>query len=347
MEKYRKNVYCEKQFLKSYFQFKENHDLDNNHVKKQLLESVENIINSRYIKLYTDITEEDVDDNQRLFSDKNENITEYDKFIYDLLEKQYNNEIHLTLNSKINYNSLDLNALYLTDSLNKGQCEDIKKNYGVIVINIDNLFDYSYALKDQGKAISKRDDFCRSWKDVFANINIMPYNAIVVIDNYILDDTNMMTENIEGLFEAIMPKELNTTFHITIVTSLKKIPYCNDRYNRLRDTVKKLRPNIDFELTIIKSQDFHDRTILTNTMFFSCGAGFDLFRKKQSQKTTTVNVALPLWGDNNIKWVNEAYSNIINDVKKVYNATPEFDGSRINETMPNFYIGNKTNRIIE
>ena len=122
----------------------------------------------------------------------------------------------------------------------------------------------------------------------------MPYNAIVVIDNYILDDTNMMTENIEGLFEAIMPKELNTTFHITIVTSLKKIPYCNDRYNRLRDTVKKLRPNIDFELTIIKSQDFHDRTILTNTMFFSCGAGFDLFRKKQSQKTTTVNVALPL-----------------------------------------------------
>ena len=347
MEKYRKNVYCEKQFLKSYFQFKENHDLDNNHVKKQLLECVENIINSRYIKLYTDITEEDVDDNQRLFSDKNENITEYDKFIYDLLEKQYNNEIHLALNSKINYNSLDLNALYLTDSINKGQCEDIKKNYGVIVINIDNLFDYSCALKDQGKAISKRDDFCRSWKDVFANINIMPYNAVVVIDNYILDDTNMMTENIEGLFEAIMPKELNTTFHITIVTSLKKIPYCNDRYNRLRDTVKKLRPNIDFELTIIKSQDFHDRTILTNTMFFSCGAGFDLFKKKQTQKTTTVNVTSPLWGDKNIKWVTAAYSNLMNDIRKVSKTTPEYDGNKINETMPNFYIGNKTNRIIE
>ena len=225
--------------------------------------------------------------------------------------------------------------------------EDIKKNYGVIVINIDNLFDYSFALKDQGKAISKRDDFCRSWKDVFANINIMPYNAIVVIDNYILDDTNMMTENIEGLFEGIMPKELNTTFHITIVTSLKKIPYCKDRYNRLKDIVMKLRPNIDFELTIIKSQDFHDRTILTNTMFFSCGAGFDLFKKKQTQKTTTVNVTSPLWGDKNIKWVTAAYSNLMNDIRKVSKTTPEYDGNKINETMPNFYIGNKTNRIIE
>lgn len=347
MEKHRKHIYCEKQFLKSYFQFKQNSETDNISIRKQLLECVENVINSRYVKLYTDITEEDIDNNKRIFANNKEPKSEYDRFIYKLLEKQHNNEIHLILNKQTDFDNLDFNALYLIDSLNKEQCDKLIHDYGIIAINIENLFDYGFALKDQGKAITKKDINCKSWKDVFYKIKLMPYNALVIIDNYILDDTNIMVENIENLFDIIIPNELSMSFHITIITSMKKVPQCNDRYNNLKAVIEKLRPNLNFELTIIKSQEFHDRIMLTNTMFFSCGAGFDLFKKKQCQKTTTVNVASPLWGDTNIKWVNEAYSNIINDVKKVYGSTPKFDGDKINEYMPNFYIGSKSNRILE
>lgn len=348
MEKYRKNVYCEKQFLKSYLQKIKDDCGDSN--QRQLLNSIKDIITNPYVKLYIDFTKEYVEYNAKLFEtnmDKSK-ISDYDRFMYEMFQKQSNNEIQLKSYQKEEFEDvekIDLNALYMLD-VDNGLCDKLKNEFGVTAINIENLDDYNFALEDQGKAIAKGDKFLQSWKNVFERTKMLPYNAIIIVDNYILNDERFIEENIECILDTFIPQKLKTTFQITIVTSLDK-PQCNKRYETLDGIIKKLRPNLGFEFTIIKSQDFHDRTILTNSMFIGCGAGFDIFKKKQTQKTTTVNVASPLWGDKNIKWVTAAYSNLMNDIRKVSKTTPEYDGNKINETMPNFYIGNKSNRIIE
>ena len=349
MEKYRKNIYCEKQFLKSYLQ-KIKYD-GGNSKQRQLLNSITDIITNPYVKLYMDITDEDVESNTRLFetnADKSQ-ISDYDRFMYDMFQKQSNNEIQLKSYQRTDFkdvSKIDLNAFYFIDG-DEELCSRLKNDYGVTAVNVENLCDYNFVLNDQGKAIAKCDMFIKSWKNVFQHTKMLPYNAIVIVDNYILSDEKTLEENIECILDTFIPEKLNVTFQITIITSLNKIQQCNNRFKNLENFIKKQRPELDFELTIIKSQDFHDRTILTNSMFIGCGAGFDLFKKRQSQKTTTINVTSPLWGDSNIKWVTAAYSNLMRDVKKVFRNSPEYDGKKIDESMPNFYIGNKTNRMIE
>ena len=105
-----------------------------------------------------------------------------------------------------------------------------------------------------------------------------------------------------------------------------------------------IRPNLKIELSIIKcsSDNFHDRTIITNNYYIGCGGGFNLFMSRLSQKSTTVNIISP-YLNHSIKWAIKAYSNLISESSIVYKNTPKF----IKDSFPNFYIGANKNRMLE
>ena len=116
------------------------------------------------------------------------------------------------------------------------------------------------------------------------------------------------------------------------------------RLEEITKLLESIRPNLKFELTIVKcsSDKFHDRTIITNNYYIGCGGGFDLFKSRRSQKTTTVNIVTP-YLNHSIKWATKAYSNLVSESSSVYRESPEFMG----DSFPNFHIGVNKNRLLE
>jgi hypothetical protein len=78
---------------------------------------------------------------------------------------------------------------------------------------------------------------------------------------------------------------------------------------------------------------FHDRCIISNNVWISCGHGFDLFNKKSRGpiKSTTVNIAFPFFQSSNL-WVDGSFLNVLKDAKKILcgaiNTTTVFWGGK-------------------
>ena len=101
------------------------------------------------------------------------------------------------------------------------------------------------------------------------------------------------------------------------------------QYKKIIERVKKIRPRYfnessDFngliKINIIEDGNnvFHDRVILTNYCWISCGSGFDLYNKYQKAKhSTNVSILYPFI-QQHVKWVKDSYLDFLNDTRKVY-----------------------------
>ena len=99
-----------------------------------------------------------------------------------------------------------------------------------------------------------------------------------------------------------------------------------------------MRPNIKFKVSLFKTLgDFHDRFILTNTLWFSCDGGFDLFSSHKAKKETKTDVVFPFFIQN-IKKYPHLYLNQIYATLRVYRRdhTQNFD-----------YWGENKNRLLD
>jgi hypothetical protein len=171
-----------------------------------------------------------------------------------------------------------------------------------------------------------------------------------LVDNYILTDSNLLEENLTSIFDILLPQKLNleVPFQISIFTTLKTSDQKNDinsaeRQKQIANLIELLRPELWFKLSIFKvSKDkFHDRTLITNNYYVSCGGGFDLFKQHRPTKMTSINIVYPVFS-NSILWTPVAYSNFINEVSIVYNKATSFS----KEFLTGFFRGDKQNRLM-
>lgn len=221
-------------------------------------------------------------------------------------------------------------------------------DYGILVLCPDNLSEYKHVLSDEGIALHK--DCSNSWDTILCN-KLLPCNSMIIVDNYVLNDINLMKENLGQIVNALKPQilRMKIPFYISIFTTLrndKNIDLPVDvRWKILHDDIIR---DLDVRISIIKSQeDFHDRTILTNNQFIGCGYGFSLFKNKKSRKTTTISVVCPFL-NHSVKWAFDGYNNVITDASIPYFAEDlNKYGDNITYCYPKFYVGHKFNRLLD
>lgn len=366
MERYRKPVYCDWGFLELLIS-KLGISLPSldGFVEEEIAKSVKNLLLSSDVRLFLNMSCEEFD--KRLTDIERKRKKAYDdgeelqlaiseKLILEIDHKQRNNELHLHFNSsKIHLDDTLLQDNYLNAIFfscePKDACTEAMNKYGVIVICWDNISDFKYLIFDQGVALRKQE--ANSWKSCLTRHDMIPCNALIVIDNYILNDSKSIEENLKEILDSLLPRQLSKSlyFHLTIFATLSNdrgIPFnSKSRLEKINEILCQIRPNINFKLSIIKcSKDkFHDRTIASNNFYIGCGGGFDLFKNGKSQKTTTVCAFHPLL-NTHTKWTRKAYSDLLFDASKVFKETSAFDANKMTDSFPCFAIGDKTNRLL-
>jgi hypothetical protein len=345
-ERYRRNIYCDKEFLEMCFSKTDAETISSSEFEEyNLWRCLKAMILSSDVKLHLNINKsylfeiEDKKPSERSFLEKK---------LFELSIKQKNNEIHLHLSDfvvKDNFfippENEKLTAFYF-NCQDREMCQQIMSEYGVFAICPENIKNFKEILNDSGTAIDKNDEEIKSWKDV---LKFCPCNAIALVDNYILTDKKIFEENLTDIFDTLLPQKLNidVPFQISIFSTLKDGCDSQQLFTDIAVKIENLRPELRFKLSIIKiSKDkFHDRTLVTNNFYVSCGGGFNLFKNHKSTKMTTVNIVYPFL-NNSIFWTPVAYSNFIKEVSSVFNKATEFK----NEYTIGFFRGSKENRLM-
>ena len=138
---------------------------------------------------------------------------------------------------------------------------------------------------------------------------------MIIVDNYILKNGE---RDLYELLDSLLPDCCEIGYHLTIF-------YYEERLGvqeRLIQKIKEIRPSLVDTLTlemirVVGSQEFHDRTIVTNNCWISIGGGFDMTQLDREthnnvvSRTTTMEIAYPGFCRNNIQKIERAYTQLI------------------------------------
>jgi hypothetical protein len=326
----------------------------------EVAECVRELLLSSDVKLFINASREQFDEKIKNIEKKRKNaakkdqkvvLNQFEKLLYEIDFRQLNNQLHVHFNPlNIDFKNLSLqekflNAMFFTSSP-KNVCQKAIDDYGVIVICAENINDFKYLLYGNGTAIRKHET--NKWRNCLSLEKPVPCNSLIIVDNYILSKPSLIEENLIDILDTLIPSRLSSKidFHITIFTS--DFNNAKDRLQTVTNMLKNLRPEINFSVAIIKStkDNFHDRYIISNNILVTCGGGFNLFKNKKSQKTTTVSLHNPFLTSTE-QWLRKAYSDILHDVLTVYDASPKFGENNTDDTYTNFLLGESCNRLID
>lgn len=326
----RKTVYCELAFLTQV-------EKDRNHLStsfdSDMLERFQSYI---YFQKFLDksdlVLNIDFDD----FASKKESS----EFFRTLWKKKSNGECNLNfstegfpdLSSKdLILDAAQLNAIYLT-MLDADKCKEISNRFGVIVINPKMIYLIPHVFIDMGRALPDPEiegwEFLKKHNEVFPGINVS--NAMILTDNYIVNNSDDDIErNLLKLLDVILPVQIgnNVCYKLTIFSFAKND---QDKYKckTFIGKIKKLRADkyqISASFIRVDSDDFHDRSIITNNIWISSGHGFDVFKRNNTVgQSTKVEVLFPFmqsFADS----TRNAYFNLVDDANKVFGRSHRYD----------------------
>jgi len=324
-ERYRKHVYCEKKFLEHCIKtIAEWKFCEENFEELRLWMCIKTLIFSQDIVLHLDITDDDLPPTYGVKPKK-----EFSVWAKELAKMQSEQKIHLKLGDFVTPNTINksdnkqLTAYYLT-CCDSETCQNCMEECGVLAICPENLKNYKAILYDNGVAIKRNET--AAWKKI---INCSPClcNSLILVDNYIFNDFKLLDDNLKQILDAMLPEKLSfdIPFHISICSEMGNKTE-QDCLMRVENLIKNIRPNLIVKIDILKcsTNEFHDRIIITNNIYLSCGSGFEIFKydfkiskfSTISTKTTSVNILFPFF-QTFVQWTTNAYSNIINEVSRV------------------------------
>ena len=220
-----------------------------------------------------------------------------------------------------NENDNTLNSVFLT-MLETPDCNSISKRYGVMVFNIPIIFSSDHVYIDNGISLDRANG--QNWSYLWDLREKCPSisccNSLVVVDRYLLSDINesAFDANLSPIFDALLPQSLDNDILFTICIIAEKLcQSIDEKYRRIDALVKELRPELDFSLTIYDSKRLHDRSIITNNVILTSGAGFDVIgRNMLPLRFTTTTLYFPFLrsdkNDNFLDWIN----NVLNEKQR-------------------------------
>ena len=220
-------------------------------------------------------------------------------------------------------------SLFLTENDYSNQAEKI----GALEVCADNLERDNEAnrlFRDAGPNIRKGEQ--NTWKDLLHNAKVEHNcNSMMIVDDYIIkgEDVDNMTkscdENLFPILESLLPENSTIPFHLTIFTACEgKTRDDFETFKNEQETNRKTKEELvnnwkkgkyGFHIEVevknswavsdengrVKENDygniykryFHDRQVITNHMWISCGGGFDLKNNGKMQKLTHIEAFYP------------------------------------------------------
>lgn len=180
------------------------------------------------------------------------------------------------------------------------ECQTLEARFGYKFLNSNSYYDnkdvlFASFIFNITKKTKNVTNCLTSWSDL--RPLKQPLNAIVIIDNYLLNgDESDLKSNIIPLLKILLPDErLEIPVHLSILTDTEKISETKVK-NRL-ELLKKSFQYLDLEITIvhIASKDNHDRNIITNYLWLHSGHGFSYFNENGMIKKNTTLFYYPIW----------------------------------------------------
>lgn len=342
--KKRKTVYCEMAFLLNFLKNRPNDD-DFEDYREDSWKGL-----GRFLKrsdLIVDVTQEEfVRDCEKDANNADEN--RISAFLKSIIKKSSQGEITLSFKDKfISINSIDgkeqeLNSVFLTNS-EDSVCQEKSSGYGVITLNTAGVFSSNHLYKDNGIAFPNENN--DKW-DFLNKLNrdspqLKYCNSMLIVDNFVFSDSkdsitkvisvsfqDKIDYNLKPIFKALLPDKLadGLEFEISIFTGDRKNNENFEKsYKYICLLLSQIRPNLKFRLTLYNKafSKFHDRTIVTNNVWISCQAGFDVFGKNgRIRNTTNTSVIFPYF-TNDINWADNAFRNVLKSAKCIIERYPE------------------------
>lgn len=219
-------------------------------------------------------------------------------------------------------------AYYLT-SLADEKCIYLSCKLGTLVLNLSLLLK-SNIFRDNGMPIPNKDFF--DWSFLNDELILQDYlkystNSVIIVDNYLIPSLDRcLDSNIKPIIQKLTENTKNKSEKIEIVIfSFVKdrasgIP-CVSNCEKLISTLHAIdEDRIKVKIYEVTGKDFHDRVIVTNCLWFSCGKGFTepLFGNDDNAKSTSISLLTPFI-QTSTRWCNEAYVNLMYDIAKVLN----------------------------
>ena len=167
------------------------------------------------------------------------------------------------------------------------KCSEITNDYGVFVTSDSNIkypeiFNLNYKWSFLKNEIFSKDIDGKTytgWRCLLDGIDLRPLNSLIIIDDYLFNNSHNKRgnliywgeENLINLLNSVLPYNLKVNFHILIVTQNSKnrsIQWHNNFIDRFETKINELRDyKIRVGLIIHNSEDFHHRCIITNYIF--------------------------------------------------------------------------------
>ena len=153
-------------------------------------------------------------------------------------------------------------------------------------------------------------------------------NSLIITDRYLLYDRNesAIETNLKPIFEAFLPqtidKEIFCTICIFAEYNTENCCPIDDKLKKLESLIKTLRPNLNFKLNVFHSW-LHDRSILTNNVILTSGAGFDVIGPNEMPlKFTTTSLCFPFLHNQSDSSI---YLDWINNVLKIKRRNTDYN----------------------
>ena len=210
-----------------------------------------------------------------------------------------------------------LNSVFLT-TLETSACEKISKRFGVIVFNLSMIFSAEHVYIDNGISFDRANgqNWTYLWglREKCPSINCC--NSLVVVDRYLLYDNNesAFEANLRPIFDALLPISLENDIIFTIcIIAENKCRSIEEKFCHIESLIRELRPELNYRLNICDSNRLHDRSIITNNVILTSGAGFDVIGTNEMPlRFTTTSLHFPFLQSDK----NEKYLDWINNVLK-------------------------------
>ena len=192
-------------------------------------------------------------------------------------------------------------ALYILD-IPAAEALAIQRTYGVMCLSsaapdISPLID----INDE-HTTDKNEPLERGWDTVLDSVEFLPSNALILTDRYLFKTTNAKYgngfDNVRSILTELLPRELNTTYHITIVFDKDNIdPLYNfltiaKRLNDIKEEFKRPYPITMEVLGITGKNDtyhnFHNRRIVSNYFVVKMDYSLAAFNKTVGTADQTI-----------------------------------------------------------
>lgn len=192
-------------------------------------------------------------------------------------------------------------SLFILD-IPLAEAKKIQVEYGVICrsgvdTNISTLID----INDE-HTTDKNKPLGRGWDTVLDSVEFLPSNALILTDRYLFKTTNAKYgngfDNVRSILTELLPRELNTTYHITVVFDKDSIDALYDfqtiakRLNDIKDELKRPYP-ITMEVLGITGQNesyynLHNRRVISNYFVVKMDYSLAAFNKTVGTADQTI-----------------------------------------------------------